>query len=87
MRRRDLARLVRILWNTVIRGGPQRARFTLRLLGETLLRRPSVFKEAVSFAIVHCAFHDYMERLGAELDGAIVELSRNAPLDERFRGV
>jgi radical SAM superfamily enzyme YgiQ (UPF0313 family) len=74
VRRGDLRRLGRILVETVLRGGPRRAGFTLRLLAETALRRPSVFKEAVSFAIVHRAFHAYVEQLGARLDRAIRDL-------------
>jgi len=70
-RKGDLQRLWRVLIATVVRGGPRRAWFTLRLLGATLLRRPSVFKDAVSFAVVHQAFHDYMERLASELDRII----------------
>jgi hypothetical protein len=70
----DLRRLARVLWETVVRGGPRRAWFTLSMLGATLLRRPSVFKEAVSFAVVHKAFHEYMERLGAELEQALESL-------------
>jgi hypothetical protein len=70
-RRGDLGRLRRVLIATLVRGGPRRAWFTLRLLGATLLRRPSVFKEAVSFAVVHQAFHDYVERLASELDRVI----------------
>jgi hypothetical protein len=70
----DLRRLARVLWVTLLRGGPRRAWFTLSILGATLLRRPSVFKEAVSFAVVHKAFHEYMERLGAELEQALEAL-------------
>jgi hypothetical protein len=65
-----------------VRGGPRRAWFTLRLLGETLIRRPSVFKEAVSFAVVHQAFADYMAELGSDLDEVIGELrDTHAALD------
>jgi hypothetical protein len=63
-----------VLHETVIRGGPRRAWFTLSLLGATLLRRPSVFKEAVSFAIVHKAFHTYVEALVRDLDARVREL-------------
>ena len=38
-----------------------------------------MIKEAVSFAIVHRAFHAYVERLGEELDRAIRELETQAP--------
>ena len=68
------------MWTTVITGGPRRAWFTLSLIGTTLLRRPAAFKEAVSFAIVHVAFYEYMEELARRLDGAIGELE-SAPAD------
>jgi len=54
-----------------LRGGPRRAWFTLRLLGAVLLRRPAVFKEAVSFAVIHQAFHAYVQHLAADLDAAL----------------
>jgi radical SAM superfamily enzyme YgiQ (UPF0313 family) len=74
IRRGDLRRLGHILRETVLRGGPRRAWFTLSLLGTVALRRPSVFKEAVSFAIVHQAFHRYMDELRGQLDQAIRDL-------------
>lgn len=72
----DIARLGRILLETVILGGPRRAWFTISLLGATLLRRPSVFKEAVSFAICHRAFYEYVRQLRAELDSALRDLDQ-----------
>jgi len=89
IRKGDMARLRRVIAATLIRGGPRRAWFTLRLLGGTLLRRPSVFKEAVSFAVVHQAFYDYMQRLHADLDGVIHELceaSGDGALRAEIRG-
>ncbi len=74
----DLRLLGRILRETVLRGGLRRASFTLGLLGETLLRRPRLFKDAVSFAILHKAFDDYMRRLGEQLDHAIAALESEA---------
>ncbi len=80
IRRGDLQLLGRILRQTVIQASPRRAWFTLRLLGATLLRRPSAFKDAVSFAIVHKALSEYMEALGRHLDRAIAEIDgRTAP--------
>jgi radical SAM superfamily enzyme YgiQ (UPF0313 family) len=72
----ELRLLGRILGETVLRAHPRRAWFTLSLLGATLVRRPSVFKDAVSFAIVHKAFHEYMEALDRHLDSAIADLER-----------
>ena len=76
LRTGELRTLGRILTQTVLRAGPRRAWFTLSLLGATLVRRPSVFKDAVSFALVHKAFHDYMQALAGHLDFAIAELER-----------
>jgi radical SAM superfamily enzyme YgiQ (UPF0313 family) len=70
----DLRRLASVLRDTVLLGGPRRAWFTLTLLGATLLRRPSVFKEAVSFAIVHKAFYEYIRELQTLLDRALQDL-------------
>ena len=74
----DLRRLGRILLETVVRGGLPRAWFTISLIGTTLLRRPSAVKEAVSFAVVHQAFFDYMQRLVARLDDALEGLEDEA---------
>ena len=63
-----------VLYNTLIIGGPRRTWFTLTLIGTTLLRRPSVIKEAVSFAVVHQAFHRYASVLANELERAQAEL-------------
>jgi hypothetical protein len=80
IRRGDLALLRRILVQTVLRAGPRRAWFTLRLLGATLLRRPSAFKDAVSFAIVHKALSEYMEALGRHLEQAIDQLDHHGAI-------
>lgn len=74
----DLRLLGRVLRRTLLVADPRRAWFTLRLLGETLLRRPSAFRDAVSFAVVHKALSEYMEALGRHLDRAIAELERGA---------
>jgi hypothetical protein len=52
----------------------------VRLIGATLIRRPSAFKEAVSFAIVHKALSEYMEALGRHLEAAIEELDRSGSI-------
>src|SRR5690606_21839362 len=70
--------LGRILRHTRLVPDLRRVWFTLRLLGETLLRRPSAFRDAVSFAIVHKALSEYMEALGRHLDRAIEELDAGA---------
>jgi len=72
--RDDLRLFGRILWSTVVRASPRRAWFTLSLLVATLLRRPSVFVDAVTLAIVHQALYDYVRVLRRHLDRAIAEL-------------
>jgi radical SAM superfamily enzyme YgiQ (UPF0313 family) len=74
----DLRLLGRILRDTVLRGGLRRASFTASLLVEILIRRPARFKDAVSFAILHKAFDEYMRSLGEQLDRAIASLERDA---------
>jgi radical SAM superfamily enzyme YgiQ (UPF0313 family) len=78
IRRGDLGRLARILRDNVLLGGPRRAWFTLSLIGATLVRRPAAIKEAVSFALVHRAFYEYMQRLQRHLDEAIRALEAEA---------
>jgi len=79
IRRGDIRRLARILRENISLADPQRAWFTLSLLGTTLLRRPGAFKEAVSFAVVHRAFHTYRHQLAQHLDRQIAELEGPAP--------
>jgi len=85
----DLRLLWRVLRHTVFRATPARARFTLRLIGETLWRRPRAFKEACSFAVTHKALSEYMESLAVQLDRAIEEIAeeeaREAAYDEATR--
>jgi radical SAM superfamily enzyme YgiQ (UPF0313 family) len=81
LRSGDLKRLASVLRDTVVLGGPRRAWFTLSLLGATLLRRPSVLKEAVSFAIVHKAFYAYMRQLQMVLDAALREFELDTEPD------
>jgi hypothetical protein len=66
--------LLRVLLSTVVLAGPRRAWFTLSLLVTALVRRPSVFKEAVSFAVVHQAFHRYARTLAADLAAVLDQL-------------
>jgi radical SAM superfamily enzyme YgiQ (UPF0313 family) len=72
--RAELRLLGRILWRTVVRASPRRAWFTLSLLATALLRRPSVFVDAVTMAVVHQALYDYVHVLRRHLDQAIDEL-------------
>jgi hypothetical protein len=75
--RAEVRLLGRILWRTMVRASPRRAWFTLSLLTTTLVRRPSVFADAVTLAIVHQALYDYVHVLRGRLDRAIAELESN----------
>ena len=74
----DVALLGRTMRQLLVYDGPRRALFTLRLLAETLVRRPFAIKEAISFAVVHKAFADYARILGEHLDQAIASLEAEA---------
>ncbi len=79
VRAADLVLLWRVLRFTVFDAPAARARFTLRLMLETLWRRPQAFKEACSFAVTHKAMSEYMEELGRKLDDAIARLEAEPP--------
>ncbi len=72
--REDLRLFMRIMWRTVVRASPRRAWFTLSLLATALVRRPSVFVDAVTLAVVHQALYDYVRVLRGHLDRAIAEI-------------
>jgi hypothetical protein len=44
-----------------------------------LLRRPSVFVDAVTLAVIHKALYDYVRVLRRHLDKAIAELEARDP--------
>jgi radical SAM superfamily enzyme YgiQ (UPF0313 family) len=72
--REELRLFGRILWRTVVRASPRRAWFTLSLLATALLRRPSVFIDAVTMVVIHQALYDYVRVLRGHLDRAILEI-------------
>lgn len=76
LHRGDLRLFARILRDMVLRGGARRAWFTLSLLATTLLRRPSAFREAVSFAVAHKGLHEYVADVSQQLERHIRELER-----------
>ena len=76
--RKDLGIFGRFVWNCIVRASPRRAWFSLRLMVETVVRRPSAFRDAVSFALLHKHLYEYMSDTCAQLDGLVQEL-RNTP--------
>jgi radical SAM superfamily enzyme YgiQ (UPF0313 family) len=83
---KDLLLLWRVLVHTVFRADRRRRRFSLKLMFETLRRRPQAFKEACSFAVTHKAMSEYMDELGAKLDVAIAALEAEAPPEHAALG-
>lgn len=68
VRRDDLSLFLRVLRDCIVRAPSRRALMTLALLGETLVRRPSAFRDAVSLALLHKHLYEYMREIGQRLD-------------------
>jgi radical SAM superfamily enzyme YgiQ (UPF0313 family) len=66
--RQDLGIFARVLWTCVVSASPKRAWLTLSLLGETLLRRPRAFRDAVTLALIHKHLYEYMRETCRRLD-------------------
>jgi hypothetical protein len=65
---------LRVLWTCVLLAPPRRALMTLRMLGETLLRRPGSMRKAVVLALMHKHLYEYALFVQAELDRIIEAL-------------
>jgi hypothetical protein len=81
----DLTALGRALRDTLWRGGRRRAAFTLRMLGETLLRRPGRLRDALSMAVLHKGLSDYVRELVAHLDAVIGAMEETAEAPSAWR--
>ena len=80
-RRDDLAVIARILWNCVLHASPRRAWLTLSLLVETLCRRPRALREALTLALMHKHFYEYVRETSRLLEGLIRQLRESQPDD------
>jgi radical SAM superfamily enzyme YgiQ (UPF0313 family) len=72
--REDLAVLLRVMWNCVLRASPRRAWFTLSMIAETALRRPTALREAVTLALMHKHLYEYMRDTSSHLESVIRDL-------------
>lgn len=72
--RDDLRIFFRVLWTCILRASPRRAWMTARLLLETALRRPRLFRDAVTFALLHKHLYEYMRETSRRIDSLIREL-------------
>ena len=88
----DIGIFFRILWHCILRASPRRAWMTLSLMVETLVRRPSSFRDAMTFALLHKHLYEYMRDTCRRLDELIQQIQelpdelRMLP-EEHFAGV
>jgi radical SAM superfamily enzyme YgiQ (UPF0313 family) len=73
----DLAVIARILWNCVLHASPRRAWLTLSLCVQTLYRRPRALREALTLALMHKHFYEYVRETSRQLDELIVQLRKS----------
>lgn len=74
--RQDMRIFRHVLWTCMVRTSPRRAWMTFRLLAETALRRPRMFRDAVTFALLHKHLYEYMRETCARIDGLITDLKQ-----------
>jgi radical SAM superfamily enzyme YgiQ (UPF0313 family) len=72
--RHDLALFLRVVWICILRASPRRAWLTVSMILETALRRPRALRDAVTLALMHKHFYEYMRETSTRLDGLIREL-------------
>jgi radical SAM superfamily enzyme YgiQ (UPF0313 family) len=78
MRRGELAIVWRFLRDCLLWASPRRQLLTLSMLFETAIRKPGRLRDAISLALMHKHFYEYVKDLSAALDGMIERL-REAP--------
>jgi radical SAM superfamily enzyme YgiQ (UPF0313 family) len=76
--REDFGLFLRIVWSCVLRTSPRRAWFTLSMLAETAVRRPSAFRDAVILALMHKHLYEYMRDTSVHLECIIRDLKAAA---------
>ncbi len=72
--REDIGLFLRVMWNCVLRASPRRAWFTLSLIAETALRRPTALRDAVTLALMHKHLYEYMRDTSVHLERMIQDL-------------
>jgi radical SAM superfamily enzyme YgiQ (UPF0313 family) len=73
---RDLVLFLRVVWTCILRASPRRAWLTVSMIVETALRRPRALRDAVTLALMHKHFYEYMRETSTRLDGLIDQLRR-----------
>jgi radical SAM superfamily enzyme YgiQ (UPF0313 family) len=77
-RRGELAVVARFLRDCLLRASPRRQLLTLSMLLETAVRRPARLRDAISLALMHKHFYEYVRDLSASLE-RMIETLREAP--------
>jgi radical SAM superfamily enzyme YgiQ (UPF0313 family) len=72
--RGDIGLFLRFVWSCAVRTSPRRAWFTLSILAETALRRPSALRDAVTLALMHKHLYEYMRDTSTRLERIIRDL-------------
>jgi hypothetical protein len=78
-RRDDLIVVLRILWTCIVRASPRRAWLTLSMCLETAWRRPRAIRQALTLALMHKHFYEYVRDTSAQLEALILELRESQP--------
>jgi radical SAM superfamily enzyme YgiQ (UPF0313 family) len=76
--RDEVSLVARIAWHCVLRAPLRRAWLTLSMIAETALRRPQALRQAVTLALMHKHFYEYMRDTSERLDALIRELQAGA---------
>lgn len=72
----DFKLLARFAFDTLFKQPPEKRRFILSLITDTLRTRPKAFREACSFILSQRSLGAFAEQLGKQLDEAIEELEK-----------
>ena len=79
-KREDLRMLLRIGWTCVLRTSPRRAWLTVSMFLETACRRPRAIRQALTLALMHKHFYEYVRETSRELDALIRVLRKTEPV-------
>jgi radical SAM superfamily enzyme YgiQ (UPF0313 family) len=78
LRRDELKVFMRFVRDCLLRGGLRRRLLTLSMLLETAVRKPARLRDAVTLALMHKHFYEYVSELSGALD-RLIELLRESP--------
>jgi hypothetical protein len=78
MRRGELAIIGRFVRDCLLWASPRRQLLTLSMLLETAIRKPARLRDAISLALMHKHFYEYVRDLTTALD-RMIERLREAP--------